>query len=795
MARFTPAPIVGGAYKDDARSFSVQDTVNWIPERAEAEGTRSDGMLRDAPGAHVVCDLGNGAPVRGLHNAEGRLLVVCGGTLYEVSADFTATSRGSIPGVSRVSIAHNQITGGNEVLIANGQSGYVYNTLTETLAQVTDTAYPGAIVVDYLDQVMPQIEPLRRFWFHSDVTQATQYLSTDQYEAESAPDLLVTLIASHGQLLVFGERTGEFFQAVGDGSSFFERMEGTTMEVGCAAAHAAVRLDATVYWVGSDGIGYRLNGYSAERITTHAIEQAWARCDLKKCFAFTFEDRGHKIVYFTFPDGMTWGWDVATQLWHRRKSSGMNRWRMNALVYWNKQWIAGDYTNGKLYRLDWDHKLECCDPIERDRITGVLHDNLNPVGVNAVALVFEAGGEASIADGAPTISGDLPDGAVGDSVSYLYTITTQYPGQQYSLALTGALPAGLTLTHSGLVIGTRTAAGNSSWSITISTDCASTSITDSSVTAGGPPSRWWMTTNHPLESGSVWESTDLSGAWGDPVARDPNVATPDFGPASLGLDRVLIAGIESTLEMIQEFDATDGYTTTTVTLDAGIKFVRPVGSYAFAIDPDSSTYWVSPDKGDTWVSRTSFGTRKLQDIARLASGRWIGFVADGASSRFVYSDDANEPLTWHDSTIDPTATMHIASNGQVACGVSWSGGIRRTEDGLAWDLVSVSGITAIGTNTAGVAIGDVFLLTCAVATGGYLVRSADGGQTWATQDSSQIARLETDGATIVQSFAPPTSGATGARYSTDLGATWSDVAMPYTTSNADDIRVAPVRYT
>jgi hypothetical protein len=142
--------------------------------------------------------------------------------------------------------------------------------------------------------------------------------------------------------------------------------------------------------------------------------------------------------------------------------------------------------------------------------------------------------------------------------------------------------------------------------------------------------------------------------------------------------------------MIQEFDATDGYTTTTVTLDAGIKFVRPVGSYTFAIDPDSSTYWVSPDKGDTWVSRAPFGTRKLQDIARLASGRWIGFVADGASSRFVYSDDANEPLTWHDSTIDPTATMHIASNGQVACGVSWSGGIRRTEDGLTWDFVAVS---------------------------------------------------------------------------------------------------------
>lgn len=45
-----PVPIVGGCYADDTRPYSSQDCVNWIPERAEVQGGRSDGILRSAPG-------------------------------------------------------------------------------------------------------------------------------------------------------------------------------------------------------------------------------------------------------------------------------------------------------------------------------------------------------------------------------------------------------------------------------------------------------------------------------------------------------------------------------------------------------------------------------------------------------------------------------------------------------------------------------------------------------------------------------------------------------------------------
>ena len=52
--RLQPVPLVGGCYADDTKPYSAQDCVNWIPERAEVAGGRSDGMLRNAPGLALI---------------------------------------------------------------------------------------------------------------------------------------------------------------------------------------------------------------------------------------------------------------------------------------------------------------------------------------------------------------------------------------------------------------------------------------------------------------------------------------------------------------------------------------------------------------------------------------------------------------------------------------------------------------------------------------------------------------------------------------------------------------------
>ncbi|HET6724794.1 MAG TPA: hypothetical protein VFH85_02175, partial [Gammaproteobacteria bacterium] len=152
LSRWQPFPIVGGAYSDDAKPWTVQDTVNFIPVAAEKRGTRSPTMLRCAPGMTAFTDLGSNAPIRGMRNVEGKLFVVSGSKLYRVGVDGAVTELGTIPGVERVSMAHNQITGGNQLAIADGLGGgHVYDTADETLTRITDEAFHGASSFDFID--------------------------------------------------------------------------------------------------------------------------------------------------------------------------------------------------------------------------------------------------------------------------------------------------------------------------------------------------------------------------------------------------------------------------------------------------------------------------------------------------------------------------------------------------------------------------------------------------------------------------------------------------------------------
>jgi len=273
-----------------------------------------------------------------------------------------------------------------------------------------------------------------------------------------------------------GERTIEPLQNTGATTGTFQRSQGTVIEVGLAATHAVSVMDNSVFWLGSDGIVYRANGYTPQRISTHAIEQAIRRCNTSQAFAFTFEDGGHKVFYLTFPDGQTWGYDAATGEWHRRKSHNLDRWRINSLTKWNGKWIAGDFSNGKLYLLDWKVQQEDGQVLERRRITGVTHDHQNALIINGLELVMDTGlpSKTTAQPDVLSITGNLPDGQVGDSVNYQYTIKATH--RPLTVAITsGALPTGLSIDNAGRVTGSVTASGSFSWTVT-ATDASGATV-------------------------------------------------------------------------------------------------------------------------------------------------------------------------------------------------------------------------------------------------------------------------------------------------------------------------------
>ncbi len=394
MGKWTPFPFVGGAYTDSALPWAHQDTVNYLPVLAERSGTRGPDKLAKPPGARVFATVGTG-PHRGARDVEGKAFVVSGTGLYQVAVTGTSTLLGTIPGTGPVSMTHNQITGGNQLVVGNGSSGYVYNTVTAVFAQITDEGFPGFRTVDYIGQVVVGVEPQRRFWFHSDFANALEYNTLDRYEAESSPDRLVGTVVSHNDVLVFGERTIEQWSNTPTETRSFQRNDGMTIERGCASEHTIRRLDNTVFFLADNMTVCKIEGGSTPvPVSTRAMERAFENADPAKAFAFTWEDGGHAVYYITV-DGKTWGWDVTQREWHRRDSAGLDRWRFNTMFKWNGDWYAGDYTNGDMYKLDWSYALEGCEPMDCRRRTAYVHNSGNRVIVRGVRVEVDSGGAMS----------------------------------------------------------------------------------------------------------------------------------------------------------------------------------------------------------------------------------------------------------------------------------------------------------------------------------------------------------------------------------------------------------------
>jgi len=394
-------------------------------------------------------------PIRGLHDVEGQLYTVSGPTLYRITPAGVAIPLGQIPGVGRVSMAHNQVAGGHQLTIVNGVGGYVWNTANQQFNVITDEGFPGSSRVDFIDGYMMHVEPFGRFLLHSDLADALDFNTLDRFEAETAPDRTTTLIVNGTEVWAFGERTIDVFYNAGTAQGTFQNKK-VGITTGCIAGASPAICDGGVAWLGDDRVVYHARGYSPTRISTRALDVVLSECslsDIRNSFSFVYADRGHTIYYLTIPNGMTFGYDFSAGLWHRRASwhpeeDVYGRWCLSDLVRSNGKWIGGDYRTGKLYELDWDYPLEGCEPLIRERTSPVLHNNGNRVEVHEVQPLFDTGRPTvecvpfKYQPVGPQISGEAPDGLTDEAYSFTYTTTPGSSPIARTVLRDTTLPAG-----------------------------------------------------------------------------------------------------------------------------------------------------------------------------------------------------------------------------------------------------------------------------------------------------------------------------------------------------------------
>ena len=405
---------VGTSYEAPSIYQDAQECINFFAEvdPTKTPGSRGIVALYPTPGLIERAQLAVG-PVRGMRALSGLqyLLAVSGNKVYRVTTSYAVTQVGTLTtSTGPVSISDN-ITSANGLTayIVDGPNRYTWVAATNTFTTLpsTDGPWQGANVCDAVDGYNIYNEPGTQSWACTDLDSS---LSTQALygTANGSPDKLVSLLVDRRQVYLFGEVTTEVWTDVGNViagiTSFpFQRVPGTSMQSGCGAPFSVARFGDSFIMVARDTRGdatvEMINGYSFQKVSTHAVEQSLTGQITSDAIGYTYQIEGHEMYVVTFPsigNGLTWVYDLSTQAWHKwlswNASGGYyTRHRSNCGAFFNNTYLVGDFENGKIYELDNAHYTENGNPIRRLRRCPHLTSDLQRQYFEEFQIQFQPG--------------------------------------------------------------------------------------------------------------------------------------------------------------------------------------------------------------------------------------------------------------------------------------------------------------------------------------------------------------------------------------------------------------------
>jgi len=345
-------------YELDTLPASAQDLVNLYIQPLP-QGSRSPALLKSTPGLTMLFDFTAGG-IRALDATQpGRLYAVAGDQFIRYTSEGGAVSIGTVGAAGRPTIA----VGPTAVIVCTPPRAFIAShNLDDTLHEV-DLQFPdGASSVAYLDGywVFTRATSGSDQFFWSDLLNGDVYDGLSFASADSRPNVLKRVITHRGAIWLFGDSAVEVWDTTGDAASPFARASGGDIAYGCAAGATVAECDNSLMWLGTNGIIYQSDGYSARRISTHAIEE-WIRDfgQIGNATALSYVQEGHAFysLSFALPDGSqgrTWVYDASTKLWHRRASGAgaAGRWRADCSAQFGGTAIFGDGNTSVVWALD-----------------------------------------------------------------------------------------------------------------------------------------------------------------------------------------------------------------------------------------------------------------------------------------------------------------------------------------------------------------------------------------------------------------------------------------------------------
>jgi hypothetical protein len=331
-------PIPGfcaGTYQAISPNIDAELAINLFPERSESAGAKTEIALILAPGKKFFGQVPE-AGVSSLYTINGRTFAA-GAHLWEISGNGTQTDRGSLGGTQPVRPCQ-MFANETQLLALNNGNLYVLTLATNAFAAVNMAQLQGGAgsvaQIGFADGYFFAWFLNSHTFQMSALEDGTTWSGLDVATVSLFPDNFVSMILDHREAWFFSSKKAAGYYNAGAGYPPYIPIQGAFAEFGAGAMSSAVQLDNSVFWIGQDerggAVGYRLNGYASQRVSTHAVEFAWQKYPtVADARAYAYQEDGHSFWVIYFPSAnATWVYDASTGFWHQRGA-------------WNQ--VAGNY--------------------------------------------------------------------------------------------------------------------------------------------------------------------------------------------------------------------------------------------------------------------------------------------------------------------------------------------------------------------------------------------------------------------------------------------------------------------
>lgn len=413
-----------------ARQASSARLVNCFPEQMPPD-SKSAVLLSRTPGITDWTTVGTG-PIGGVFFALGFAFVISGTKLYKVDSAKTATLLGDIGALGgTLDMDANTMA----IVVVNEPRAYYYDGTT--FGQIVDPDFLalGANSVEFLDNFLLFTVPDSDVFFCADLGSATSFDALNFASAEGAPDNLVGNKVDHRQAVLMGEKSIEIWENIGQAGFPFARAANGFIEIGCFNGATIAKLDQSIYWVANDYTVRRLEGTTAIRVSTHAVEQFLTRVTIADGSAYSYTQDGHLFYVLSFSEG-TFVYDATTKEWHERQTYGLNYWIAGVHTQAFGLELVGDVTSnrigyfsatdydewGAIQRMEWIYQA-----VYPESVAPVFHDRLDIICEVGIGLTL---GQGSIPIMMLQYSDDggitwlsMPDREIGRIGDYSHQVT------------------------------------------------------------------------------------------------------------------------------------------------------------------------------------------------------------------------------------------------------------------------------------------------------------------------------------------------------------------------------------